>query len=293
VSLLSPRTDLALDRDASGRFLPWVIAVMVFLAMLALAGGIVLRHAAQGWQSGVEGRLTVQIADLPNQPMAPRVAAALKELQSTAGVKRAIAIDRASVELLLLPWLGRENVTADLPLPGLIDVEIAPGALDVQALGAKLAERVPGATLDDPKPWLDRLLRLITMLEILAIGVVAGIGAATIFMVIFATRAGLAAHRDAIEVLHLIGAQDGYIAGQFQRQTLALAFGGALPAGLLATGTIVLLGTLAGGLDSSLLPAAPIAVTDWIVLGALPVLAVIVATVTARLTVRGYLHEML
>jgi cell division transport system permease protein len=293
MSLLGPKTDLALDRDASGRFLPWVIAVMVFLAMLALAGAIVLQSSSRKWQSGVEGHLTVQIAEMPGQPMAPRLAAAVRELQSTPGVLAATAIDRAGVEALLAPWLGRENMTGDLPLPGLIDVEVRPGALDLEALGARLAQRVPGATLDDPKPWLDRLLRLAAIFEIVAAGVVASIGLATTFMVIFATRAGLAAHREAIEVLHLIGAQDGYIAGQFQRQTLSLALAGAVPAGVVAAAVLLVIGLVAGGLDRSLLPAGTLGLYGWLALAILPVIAVVIATVTARLTVMGYLREML
>ena len=293
MSLLAPRTDLALDRDASGRFLPWVIAVMVFMAMLSLAGSMVLQSSTRNWQSGIEGHLTVQVADLPGQPMAPRVAAVVRELQSTPGVVKATPIDRPGVEALLTPWLGKENVTAELPLPGLVDVEVTPGALDLEALGARLAQRVPGATLDDPKPWLDRLLRLARLLEVVAVSVVAGIGVATGFMVIFATRAGLAAHREAIEVLHLIGAQDGYIAGQFQRQTFALALTGAIPAGLVAVATLAGIGFVASGLDRSLLPAGTISLYGWLALALMPLVAVLIATVTARLTVIGYLREML
>ncbi len=293
MAFFATRTDLALDRDASGRFLPWVIAVMVFMAMLALAGAMVLQRATAGWQRGIEGHLTVQIADQAGQPMAPRLAAAVKELQLVPGVVRAVPLDRAAVELLLAPWLGRENLTSDLPLPGLIDVEVAPGGIDVAAIGARLARTVPGAVVDDPKPWLDRVLRLADLLQILAGAVVLGIGLATVFMVIFATRAGLSSHREAIEVLHLIGARDGYIAGQFQRQTLRLALAGALPAGIAAAGSLIVLGVLAAGAGRGLLPTIGFGPLAWLALAALPVIAIVIATLSARFTVLGYLREML
>jgi len=285
-------TDLALSRDASGRFMPWVIAVMVFLAMLALAGAMAMHQAVAGWQRGIEGRLTVQIADVTGQAMAPRMAAAVRELRTVPGIVRAEPLSRSAVEALLAPWIGRENLGAELPLPGLIDVE-ASGGIDLKALNARLAATVPGATVDDPKPWLERLVRLARIVEGLGIGIVAGIGLATIAMVIFATRAGLAAHRDAIEVLHLIGARDAYIASQFQWQTLRLALWGGLPGGLFAALTLGLLGFLGAGLEAGILPALAFGPAGWGMLAGLPFIAIVVATVTARLAVMGALREML
>ena len=292
MSRFSPATDLALSRDASGRFMPWVIAVMVFLAMLSLAGALAMHQAVAGWQRGIEGRLTVQIAEIAGQPMAPRMAAALRELKAVPSVLKAEPLSRPAVEALLAPWIGRENLGPELPLPGLIDVE-ASGGIDLKALNARLAATVPGATIDDPKPWLERLVRLARIVEGLGVGIVAGIGLATVAMVIFATRAGLAAHRDAIEVLHLIGAHDSYIARQFQWQTFRLALWGAFPGGLLAALTLLVLGFLGAGLEAGILPALVFGPAIWLTLAALPATAVIVATATARLAVMGALRAML
>ena len=56
------RSDLPLDQDAHSRFLPWLIAFMVFLAVLAIGGILVLNAMATRWDQGVGGTLTVQIA---------------------------------------------------------------------------------------------------------------------------------------------------------------------------------------------------------------------------------------
>jgi cell division transport system permease protein len=56
--------------------------------------------------------------------------------------------------------------------------------------------------------------------------------AATILSVAFATRGAMAANRPIVEVLHFIGARDGYIARQFQRHFLVLGLkGGAIGGG--------------------------------------------------------------
>src|SRR3546814_2134079 len=94
---------------------------MVFLAALALAGALALDGSIDGWRRGVSAKLTVQIADRPNQPMAPRVAKAIATLETIPGVRSAIAMPQKAVEALLEPWLGAEALQAGLPLPGLID----------------------------------------------------------------------------------------------------------------------------------------------------------------------------
>ena len=80
---------------------------------------------------------------------------------------------------------------------------------------------VPGVIVDDHKIWLARLVDLVETLEALACTVLVFVILATIGTVIFTTKTGLAIHREAIEVLHLIGAQDSYIAGQFANKAFA------------------------------------------------------------------------
>lgn len=291
---LRPPSDLQLEADATARFLPWALAVMVFLAVLALAGALALDDAVRGWRQGVTTRLTVQIADRPGQPMAARVNEALGVLRAVPGVKSAAALNRAGVEALLKPWLGASVLETDLPLPGVIDVELESGAaLSVPALAARLEAAVPGARIDDPKPWLDRLVRLARLLQGLGAGIVAMVGLAAAAIVVFATRASLAARRGTIEVLHLIGAEDRYIARQFQRHLARLALIGG--GGGCAAALLFLLGLqlLAADVGSGLLPALALAWWHWPVLLLLPLAAGLLALVTARITVFGDLKAML
>ncbi|MEL3888987.1 hypothetical protein V6B08_01870 [Ferrovibrio sp. MS7] len=290
-----PPSDLQLAADASARFLPWALAVMVFLAALALAGALALDGTVSSWRQGVSSRLTVQLADRPGgTAMAQRVEAALAALRATPGVRRAEALGRSDVEALLRPWLGEAAAGAGLPLPGVIDVELDPNAsLSVSALAAQLERAAPGARLDDPKPWLDQLVRLARLLQGLGLSIVLLVGLAMAAMVIFATRAGLAARRGTIELLHLIGAEDAYVARQFQRHVSRLAFLGGSGGWLAAAVILLLIQVLAANVGSGLLPGFSLAWWHWFLLLLLPLSAQVLAVITARLTVLGDLKRML
>lgn len=289
-----PVSDLQLEADSSARFLPWALAVMVFLAALALSGALALDGTIEGWRRGVSAKLTVQIADRPGQPMQPRLDAALAALRGVPGIAEAKIVDRRAVEALLQPWLGSAALQADLPLPGLIDVTLSDNAaLSIDALSARLQAAVPGARIDDPKPWLDRLVQLGRLLQSLGGGIVLLVGLAAAAMVIFATRAGLAARRDTIELLHLIGAEDGYIARQFQRHVANQALRGGVIGATLAASVLIGIQLLAGGVGTGLLPGLHLVWWHWLLLPVLPLGAAGLAIVTARLTVLGELRAML
>ena len=293
-SKAAPASDLQLDVDSAGRFLPWALAVMVFLAALALAGALALDGTIEGWRRGVSSKLTVQIADRPDQPMAPRLEQALQTLRAVPGIVAAEPLPKAAVEALLKPWLGSEALQSDLPLPGLIDVTLGDNAaLSVEALAARLQAAVPGARIDDPKPWLDRLIQLGRLLQSLGGGIVLLVGLAAAAMVIFATRAGLAARRDTIELLHLMGAEDGYIARQFQRHVARQALRGGIVGALLAVTVLVAIQLLAGGIGTGMLPGLSLSWWHWLALLVLPGIATLLAMTTARLAVLGELRAML
>jgi cell division transport system permease protein len=287
-------SDLQLESDATSRFLPWALAVMVFLAALALAGALALDGGIRGWRHGVSSRLTVQIVDRPGQPMEKRIATALAALRDVPGIAAARAIERPAIEALLKPWLGDSIEGSGLSLPGLIDIELDPNSsLSIGALEAQLAQAVPGARIDDPKPWLDHLIRLGRLLQYLSAGIVLLVGLASAAMVIFATRASLAARRSTIEVLHLIGAEDAYVARQFQRHVSKLAMLGGLGGWLLAILLLLLIQLLAGNVGQGMLPALGLGWWHWPLLLGLPVLGWLLAVFTARLTVLGELRRML
>ena len=294
--MFSRRTDLPLDKDALSGFLPWLIAFMVFLAALAQAGLIGLDELARRWDSGMAAQLTVQIPSDPDAGGAAdtrRLQKALNMISETPGVMHAEVVSENQVLKLLSPWLGVVQAT-DVPLPRLIDVELDPDVkFDARVLQQKLARTIPGAQVDDHGVWLARLIQMVRTLEALAAGVLALILTAATATVVFTTRTGLTVHREAIEVLHLTGAHDRYIAKQFAARAWALGLKGGLFGLALAAPTLFVLGYVADRLQAGMLPDMSLPPLGWVSLLVLPLAAGLVAGLTARYTVMRNLRKML
>lgn len=295
--MLSRRLDIPLNRDSSVRFLPWIIALMVYLAGLALAGTLVLQGALERWNESLAGTLTVQLPPAEAGKPDP-LPATLELLRATPGVIHAAALTRTATAKLIEPWLGKSLSPDELALPRLIDLRINPAATpDLAALKARLADTAPGAVLDDHRLWLDRLAGFAISMEATALAIVLLIGGAAVLTVVFTTRAGLAVHHAVIEVLHLIGARDSYIAGQFQRQALDLGLRGGLVGLLLTVLTLFGIGRAGApaaifGERISMLPTMQFAAWHWLVLAILPAASALIAMLTARVTVLRALKRM-
>lgn len=284
------RSDVPLERDASGRFLPWLIAFMVYLAALSLASVMAAHKITARWDQGLSARLTVQVP--PPDPvtgreeMADHVAEVQASLLTTPGIADAEVLPEERIEALLRPWLGDGVLDDNLPLPALIAVETDRGTpLDLGALAVRLERVAPGATIDDHQQWLGNVLDLAETIETVAAMVVLAVSFCAVITVIFVTRTGLAIHRQVIELLHLIGAQDSYIARQFQGHALRLGLVGGAMGLVLALFTVILIGYLLERTQSGLLPSLTLSAGQVLVLLSLPVATGAVAMITARLTV--------
>ncbi len=96
-----------------------------------------------------------------------------------------------------------------------------------------------------------------------------------------------------VEVLHLIGARDSFIAAEVQRHFLHLGFRGGLIGTALAALTFLALGLAGGGGDMFLIAASGLAAENYPFLLAIPFAAALVTVATARLTVFNTLERML
>ena len=289
------RSDLPLDNDAHSRFLPWLIAFMVFLAVLAIGGILVLNATAARWDQGVGGTLTVQITATEDPARDQNnLQEVLNVIAAASGIERYVIIEEEHMMTLLEPWLGSSANVNDLPLPKLIDVGLADEAqFDIKDFTRTLQARVPDATVDDHRIWLQRLVNLIRTVEFIAMAILVFIALATMGTVIFTTRTGLSIHKEAIEVLHLIGAQDSYIAGQFAARAMMLGLKGGLIGMALGLPALYLVGTLAESLEEAALPDLSFGPIEWAVFAIIPLCVAGLAMTTARSTVLRSLARML
>lgn len=279
------RTTIPLDRDATGRFLPLIIAIMVLLASLMLAGALMLGGNLQHWRSGLDLKVTVQVLPLDERalPLPERVDATLARLREFPLTAQAQPLSPQDMARLLSPWLGQGDLPADLPVPVLIDVTLKQQG-DLSGLRESL-KSIAGVSLDDHGAWLQDVRRLARLSIVAAYAMVALIAGAAALILILLVRAGLNMHRDVVELLHLVGATDGFIARQFQRHMLYVSSLGAV-LGFVVTLLLLAMGAM---LARRIGYASPI---PWWSVPVMPVLFVILAGVTSQRTARRLLSEL-
>lgn len=277
--------------------MPWVIAIMIGLTVVAAASALALRHAAQAASADLEGGVTVQIVTAAPHERERQAAAALALLRHTPGVASASAVPQQQLDALVEPWLGaRAGDDLDaLPIPALIDVRLdgpaSPRRLD--ALRGAIVHAAPTARVDAQSSWLAPVFHAIGTLQWAAGGMIALFAFATASAVLLAARNALGIHRETIEVVHMLGATDVQIARVFQRSMATdAALGGVV--GLMAGVVTVLgLGRQFATLGSGMVAQGALAWTDWTALAMIPIAGVLLVMVTARLTVLSALRRML
>jgi len=226
----------------SARALIAIIAIMTFLASLTTGVVMLVRAAANEWQADVAREFTIQIRPVAGHDIEMEVVKAAVIARASAGIAEVRPYSKEETTRLLEPWLGSGLQIDDLPVPRLIVVRITPGAApDLAQLRQTLAEQIPGLSLDDHRGFVDRMRAMTRAVVVLGIGVLLLVLAATVLSLAFATRANIATNRPVIEVLHLIGAKDSFIARHFQQHFLRLGLEG----GLIGSGSAVALFALA------------------------------------------------
>jgi cell division transport system permease protein len=270
--------------------MPWVIAIMVLLTVLASAAGLALASAARGMGEQIAERVTIQIVEADRAARDAQAAAAVTAARAIPSVSRVAPISDGEIARLLDPWLGGGG--PELPAPALIDVDLS-GPAALPALKAAIARVAPAARIDSHAQWLAPVRDLIGALQWLAGGIVVLMAIATAACVVLAARAALNTYRETIDVLHLLGATDVQIARLFQRRiALDALFGGALG---FAGGALVLL-LLAGrigALGSELVGSVRLEPSGWLAMLAVPMAGALLATAAARLTVERALRQIL
>jgi cell division transport system permease protein len=283
------------DDEGAGRFLPWVVAVMAYLATLATVGMLMLNLAMQTWQSGLAGNLTIEIPPLEaaGEPTPTRAEQVLAALAKMDGVKSARLVGERELAALLAPWLGPDTPVDELPVPQLIDValdlERAPAADEI---GRRLRPLAPGLRVDDHQQWLNHLIRLGFGVQVVAALTITLIALAMATVVVFAVRAALAAHDRVVALLHIMGARDAFIARQFQLHAFLMGLKGGCIGLALAALTLFVLSRLALHIELPFLPPLRPSTRMLGVLALVPPACGLIAFVTARLTVLKRLGRM-
>jgi cell division transport system permease protein len=281
-----------------GRFsgaMPWVMAIMLFLTLLACAAALALVQSVRAGGEELSRQATVQI--LENDPAArraqqQRVAARLK---SVAGIEIVRAVPDKEARSLLEPWLGDAAADADIPVPALIDVTFAepPERARLTNLRRDMASLAPSIRIDSNADWLQPWFSLMRSILWVLGGIVLLLLAATAATVMLAVRGALNTHQSTIEIMHMMGSTDMQAARLFQRRVaLDSLFGGAIGFAA-ALAVMLLLKDRFSALDAGLLAGASIPIYGWPLLLLIPLAVTGLSMMMARWTVLSALKKIL
>ena len=294
-------TPLVPRNSIAGRALIAVVAIMTFLASLTTGAVILVGQAAGEWQADVAREVTIQVVPAPGRDTDATVTKAAEIARAFPGVGDVRVFSKEESAKLLEPWLGSGLTLGDLPVPRLIVVRLASGeTVDMARLNRLLIDQAPGATLDDHRGWIERMRAMAGTVVAFGIVILILMLAATVLSVTFATRGAMATNRNVIEVLHLVGAKNNFIAGNFQRHFLVMGLQG----GLIGGGAAVLLfalaalighftvGTAGGDQSAALFGSFSLGFFGYLAVLAQIVLSAVVTALTSRHTVNRTLEAI-
>lgn len=290
-----PRNSIA------GRALIAVVAIMTFLASLTTGAVILVGQAAGEWQADVAREVTIQVVPAAGRDTDATVARAAAIARAFPGIADVRVFSKEESSKLLEPWLGSGLTLSDLPVPRLIVVRLGSGeTVDMARLNRLLIDQAPGATLDDHRGWIERMRAMAGSVVAGGIVILILMLAATVLSVTFATRGAMATNKNVIEVLHLVGAKNGFIAGHFQRHFLVMGLqGGALGGGaavlLFALAALIghfTAGTAGGDQSAALFGSFSLGFFGYVAVAAQIILSAVVTALTSRHTVNRTLDAM-
>ena len=272
--------DLLPEQDQREIALHYVIGVLCVLACLAALVVMASDRAARGWSRDIRSEVTVQVRPTGLESGSVAAARAAEVLAGVKGVGQVTALEPEKAKALIKPWLG-DAILDDLPVPNLVEVTLNPKApARTQQLMEALTAHDIDASIDDHSVWLKDVEKSALTIRVLFLGAFFIIFTATAAIVGFATRAGLTARANIVEVLALCGATDLFIAQCFQYRFARMAFESGLLGALIAAGVMAIIKVTEA--SQSFAVALPFSWADLLWLVMCPFLVALIGAVTAR-----------
>jgi len=296
----SRRFDIALENAQGTGFLALLVGLMCFLVMIAVSASFALSAMSERWSSGLENKITIEIpAETANgDPRDKKTLTALSEqvqamLAEIPNIKSIEPLSDADVSELVKPWLGEDLPLSDIPLPALISIETHNSDdANLDSLAVKLKNISGNIRLDTHEDWLLHLLRFTKTLQLTTFLISLIVGITTIIAIAGAVKARLAVLGEQIELLHLIGATDRYIAKQFQTYSFFVSLKGSIIGALVCGVFLLFIGMLFGDMAANLLPDFHLSFRQVMLLCCVPIIISFFAMMTARHTVMSALGKL-
>jgi len=287
-------SELPIDEGYSKTFLRVIVAVSVFLFAITLAGVLGINTMFENSKKQVVSNFTVQVLPLPDYEDSRKdLLNIVSFLEHYPDVTQVITLSDGELRALLEPWLGNNVDLEMLPIPKLLDVKIQNAKhFDYKELAVRLSEISPQASINDHNLWLTRLLKFINSLKTLAVTVLILVALATVAAIVYAVKTGLNVHREIIQILHIMGAADEYIAMNYVKQISLMSAVAGIIGTMLAVPAIWVIGDMAKGIEAGIFNSVTFGVESWLIILLLPLVTTILTAITSYVTVIKTLKRM-
>lgn len=298
---IARKQELPLKGDTTSLFLQIMISIAVFIFALTLSGVLSINSMLLNWNQSILGSLTVQIMPIndANREKAQAETLAYQDkavefLSTVDGVIKVSPLGDEQLKKLIQPWLGDGVNLENLPMPRIIDVKLSPDAeIDFIKLSQDLAQASPQASVDNHKLWLNKLIKFADGLKMIAMTILVLVIGITSGAIFYTTKMSLGLHGNIIEILHIMGAKDAYVAQQYAKRMAFLGLTGGVIGLFFAIPTIFFIGSLAQQIEGGIISEANLSFNDWLIVASLPLFSMAIAMFTAYYTVKRTLQKML
>jgi cell division transport system permease protein len=241
----------------AGNALTVVIAIMTFLACLTAGAVYMVNRSAQAWVNDITSEITVELDPVNTADIEQKMTLVSLFLAKQKGITQVKPLTADDSAKLLEPWLGESTALSALPIPRLIAVEIdRSNPPDIELIKEALSQNFEGVTLDDHRRWQAEIKTLTRSAALGGLAVLGLVAAATIAVIVSATRSAMATNREIIEVLHFVGANERFISREFERHFLGLGIRAGLVGAIAAAIAFLLLPVLTHMLGGGVVTAA-------------------------------------
>ena len=297
---LMRKNEIPFEDEENSVFMYVLSSIYMYLFVVVLAMVMAINTMVTNWEKDILGAVTVQVTPIEDEnkkidadKSEEQLNKVLQFVENAKGVKSVHVIDDKTVEKLMAPWLGNNIDVGALPIPRLLDVQLEEDAeINYDEMTQGLHKVTPNASIDNHRLWLNRLLKFAGSLKTLALCVLLMVAGICAFSIYYSARTSLGINLSTIEILHIIGAKDDYIAKQYAKSYAKIGFFSGVVGLIFAVPSIILVSKYGISSGSGLLGGAGLSSFHWFIMMSTPLFSLFYAMGTSYYTVRKSLEKM-
>ncbi len=289
-------SEIPLKSDSANLFLEIMSVIAVFLFTITLSGFFMVNSLVANWDKGIVNGFTVQvmIEGRVNNENDLRVNKVLSFFENLSEVEKVSVVSDKHIIKLMKPWLGDNIEIADLPMPKLIDVRLKDSSIqNFDKIAKDLHKVAPYSSINSHQIWLHKLIIFAKSVKMLALSILLMVLFICLFSVFYATKTSLGIYQNIIEILHIMGATDNYIAKQYARRGFFIGLISGIVGVVLAIFSLWLISNMGAPLKGGIFDKLTLAVSAKLYICSIPMVTALISMYTSYITVKKVLGKIM